>query len=80
MKDICKKKKIEKMLYKYGLHQYLRKAQQDLHSLCKWRSAQITKHELYILFIMKKYIEKIVSGNNFIIFLTSTIISASPIA
>ena len=25
--------KIEEMLYKYGLHQYLRKAQQDLQSL-----------------------------------------------
>ena len=32
MKDICKKT-IWENLYKYGLHQYLRKAQQDLHSL-----------------------------------------------
>ena len=32
MKDIGKKK-IKKILYKYGLHQYLRKAQSDLQSL-----------------------------------------------
>ena len=34
MKDIGKKK-IKKILYKYGLHQYLRKAQSDLQSLLK---------------------------------------------
>ena len=32
-KKIFARKNIEKTLHKYGLHQYLRKAHQDLHSL-----------------------------------------------